>query len=85
MFADLVKYHLKCAGKTQMQLAGYLNISKQGLNNMLSRDNFTERQMVEIMRFFGVELNFGKFFLDISPDVCYCKDTEPKENRNSAE
>lgn len=85
MFADLVRYNLGRVGKTQADLSRFLGITPQNFNNQMFRDNFTERQMVEIMRFFGVELNFGKFFLDISPDVCYCKDTEPKENRNSAE
>lgn len=46
--SEFVKIRLKELNLTQLDLANALNITKQNLNNKLSRDNFSSQELFNI-------------------------------------
>lgn len=60
---------LNDVGKTQMQLAEELGISRQNLSNKLKRDNFTAQELAHICEITGLKLAMvegdpGKYAID---------------------
>ncbi|MBR3752423.1 MAG: helix-turn-helix domain-containing protein [Ruminiclostridium sp.] len=56
-------------GKTQMQLAEELGISRQNLSNKMRRDNFTARELAHICEIIGLKLTMvegdpGEYAID---------------------
>lgn len=56
MFTELFKIALIKKHKTQKDIADALGISRQNMNNKLSRDNFTESEMRLFCDALGVKL-----------------------------
>lgn len=60
----IIKDRLKEIGMTQTELAAKLNTTRQNLNNKMSRDNFSAKELYEISKILETELtmidNTGK-------------------------
>lgn len=48
--SEFIKIRLKEINISQSELAENLNITKQNLNNKLSRDNFSSREIYDILK-----------------------------------
>lgn len=53
--SEFIKIRLKELNLTQLDLASALNITKQNLNNKLSRDNFSSKELFSITQFLKVD------------------------------
>ena len=53
---EYIKIRLKELDMTQQQLADKIGITKQNLNNKLSRDNFSSRELTEIAEALDAEI-----------------------------
>lgn len=49
--SEYIKLRLKELSLTQSDLAEYLGITKQNVNNKLNRDNFTSQELCKIAHF----------------------------------
>ena len=56
--SEFIKLRLKEIGLTQSELANKLGISKQNMNNKLSRDNFSSMELCQIAEILNVEFIF---------------------------
>ena len=56
--SDKVKALLKLKGKTNTDLAGYLDISVQALSNKFYRDSYSGEDLIKIASFLGCDLAF---------------------------
>ena len=56
--SKFIKLRLKEIGLTQSELANKLGISKQNMNNKLSRDNFSSMELCQIAEILNVEFIF---------------------------
>ena len=56
--SEFIKLRLKEIGLTQSELASKLGISKQNMNNKLSRDNFSSIELSQIAEILNVEFIF---------------------------
>lgn len=52
----IIKDRLKEIGMTQTELAVKLNTTRQNLNNKMSRDNFSAKELFEISKILETEL-----------------------------
>lgn len=52
----IIKDRLKEIGMTQTELAAKLNTTRQNLNNKMSRDNFSAKELYEISKILETEL-----------------------------
>ncbi len=52
----IIKDRLKEIGMTQTELATKLNTTRQNLNNKMSRDNFSAKELYEISKILETEL-----------------------------
>ncbi|MCD8008211.1 MAG: helix-turn-helix domain-containing protein [Clostridiales bacterium] len=55
---EAIKQRLKDIHMTQAELAAKIGTTKQNLNNKLSRDNFSSRELAEICKAMGLILAF---------------------------
>ncbi len=53
---EYIKMRLKELDMTQQQLAEKIGITKQNLNNKLSRDNFSSKELTEIAEALDAEI-----------------------------
>ena len=51
-----IKNRLKDIGMSQIELAQKIGITRQNLNNKLSRDNFTAKELDKICKAIGLKL-----------------------------
>ena len=51
-----IKNRLKDIGMSQIELAQKIGITRQNLNNKLSRDNFTSKELDKICKAIGLKL-----------------------------
>ena len=56
--SEFIKLRLKEIELTQSELANKLGISKQNMNNKLSRDNFSSMELCQIAEILNVEFIF---------------------------
>lgn len=56
--SEFIKLRLKEIKLTQSELANKLGISKQNMNNKLSRDNFSSMELSQIAEILNVEFIF---------------------------
>lgn len=63
--SDFIKSRLKSLNMSQQQLADKLNITKQNLNNKLSRDNFSSQELYTICQILNIEWHM------VSNDMTY--------------
>lgn len=58
-FGEKLYIYLKRSNITNTELANRLHISRNNLQNMLKRDNFTEKQMKDICNILEIDLSIN--------------------------
>lgn len=58
VITNRIKSLLSMAGKKQIELAAYMGISPQSLQNKFSRSSFSADDLIKISNFTGAELAF---------------------------
>lgn len=67
------------AGKKQIELAAYMGISPQSLQNKFSRGSFSADDLIKIANFTGVELAFITGENKVTLDSSCIRECEPVE------
>lgn len=56
--SDKVKALLALSGKRQVELATYFGITSQSMNNKMSRDSWSSKDLMAVAEFTGCQLAF---------------------------
>lgn len=79
VITNRIKSLLSMAGKKQIELAAYLGISPQSLQNKFSRGSFSADDLIKISNFTGAELAFITGENKVTLDSSCIRESEPVE------
>lgn len=79
VIANRIKSLLSMAGKKQIELAAYMGISPQSLQNKFSRGSFSADDLIKIANFTGAELAFITGENKVTLDSSCIRGSEPVE------
>mgnify|MGYP004562048147 CR=1 FL=1 len=79
VITNRIKSLLSMAGKKQIELAAYMGISPQSLQNKFSRGSFSADDLIKIANFTGAELAFITGENKVTLDSSCIRESEPVE------
>lgn len=79
VITNRIKSLLSNAGKKQIELAAYMGISPQSLQNKFNRGSFSADDLIKIATFTGAELAFITGENKVTLDSSCIRESEPVE------